>query len=212
MMEEWRVIEEYPDYSVSNMGRVRDDRRNKIYKLSTAQGYKKMTFPYGVRRAVHRLVAIAFIPNPDNKPCINHINGNRGDNRVENLEWCTFRENNLHAYRVLKRTPGRLGKHLSEDAKARIRKAHLGVKMSEESCKKMSEYRKGRKRSQATIDKIAKARYKKVIRLEDGYIYESCKQAAEMLGASRQHVTSVCKGRYTTCKGYHLEYYKGDKE
>jgi hypothetical protein len=88
-------------YYVSNFGRVKGPL--KIIKLQTTKsGYhiikirSKNTIPKLKSVLIHRLVAIAFIPNPNGKPFINHKNFNRKDNRVENLEWCTAKENNEH--------------------------------------------------------------------------------------------------------------------
>ena len=88
------------DYSVSTEGEVRNDTTNYILSQSSQQDYKFVGLIINgkqKRMRVHRMVALAFIDNPENKPYVNHINGNRSDNNVENLEWVAPSENIQHA-------------------------------------------------------------------------------------------------------------------
>jgi hypothetical protein len=103
--EEWRDIEQFKgEYQISNFGRIRNYRTKKVLKnYINPEGYicnslrhSKEERTHTVR--VHRLIAEAFIPNPNNYPIINHIDGNKQNNNIENLEWCTAQHNIQHSF------------------------------------------------------------------------------------------------------------------
>lgn len=92
-MENFITITQCPDYEISNLGRMRNKKTGRIMKQTTNfQGYKVVTLNKKTFH-VHRLLALAFIHNPLNKLCIDHINNNKIDNNLENLRWATHSEN-----------------------------------------------------------------------------------------------------------------------
>ena len=109
MKEQWKVIKECPSYAVSNFGKLkrvadgsRGDKAGTMLRphLNKYGYYQAVLIVLGKRitRLVHRLVAQAFIPNPKNKPTVNHKDGNKVSNKDTNLEWATVVENNDHAH------------------------------------------------------------------------------------------------------------------
>ena len=135
----------YPNYFVNEQGDVFSTKSGDIKKLKTAMGgrYLSVVIWNNHKRkvmSVHRLVAETFIPNPDNRPEVNHKNGIKWDNRVENLEWVTKSENMNHA--ILNGLSNSIGE------------THYGAKLTEEQVIQIRELYATKKYTQRQLGKM----------------------------------------------------------
>ena len=206
-IEVWKDVKNYEGYYiVSSMGKVKSlDRivlgKNGVSSFRSGKLKSNVTDRWGYLLVllsknnkqklcrIHRLVAEAFIPNPENKPHIDHINTDKKDNRVENLRWATRSENMNNPLTKEKCREMNKGKHHAEETKKKISEAGKGRILSEESKKK-----------------IGKGNGKPVYCIELDKIFESTCEASRELGISQSSISLVCRGKRKTAGGYHWEY------
>jgi len=201
--EIWRDIKGYEGlYQVSNLGRVKSLGRQHgfLYKQDRIMKPFKTKFNYykinlyknGVKKNffIHRLVALAFIPNPNNYPVINHKDENPSNNYVDNLEWCTVKYNSNYGT-----APIRKGLAVSKALKGRT--------LSEECRKKISEAHKGNTYNKG---KYNNSKSKPIIQLDlqGDFIKEfpSARQIWRDFGFDYSRIHKACKGRVKTAYGY----------
>lgn len=137
MKEEWQDVKGFEGvYQISNLGRVKSLPRNgsrcngvTIRKTSlTKDGYEKIRLLHhnkDVTTCIHRLVAMAFIPNIENKPTINHKDGNKLNNCVSNLEWSDRHEQLVHAYKMGLKKPVHTNRKLTDEQVEEIKRLYV---------------------------------------------------------------------------------------
>lgn len=100
-MVKWKTISKYPNYECSNTGLVRRKDTKHVQTGGKNRRYLRVKLfneNGGYGYDAHRIIAETWLPNPNNLPQVNHINGNKHDNRIKNLEWCTAQHNVKHSY------------------------------------------------------------------------------------------------------------------
>lgn len=189
MEEKWINIKDFENYRISSRGDIKNKKNKKLVPHKKSNGYLTITLSKnGFTKTfyIHRLVAECFIENKNNKPCVNHKDGVRSNNNIENLEWVTYSENSIHSYKVLgykipKEIIEKRTKKFKENYKMRDEtKIKIGIKNRENSCKK-------------------------VLCIELKKEFSSAAKASEWLGLTKKTVCRACRNNKTS-GGYHWKY------
>ena len=180
MVEKWVNIENHPSYFISNFGRVFSKKSNKVMKnrVVSKNGYQQITLDNS-QLLVHRLVAQAFIPNPNNLPCVNHKDENPGNNDFRNLEWCTYKYNSNY------------GTNQSRHSKKMLDRYNNDPDWKSDCIKRLAEIQKKKRKRVVQLDKF------------NNYLktYESS-YATEKDGHLSVHVCDCANGKRKTHHGY----------
>lgn len=198
------IIEHYPNYSVNDSGEVFNNKTGRKLKQTIKKGYCNVYLYNEDGRKfflVHRLVAQAFIPNPNNYPEVNHKDENSLNNCVENLEWCTSKYNNNYGthkeklrQRLSENNPWK-GRRHTDEAKEKMSRAKRGKRLSEEHKQKISEATKGIGRPGLSV-----------YCLELNQSFDSVMEAERQTGIPNSNIIAVCQGKRKTAGKYHWKY------
>ena len=226
-MEEIEIWKDIPDYKglyqVSNLGRIKSLYFGKERILKTHKDKYGYLISHlhnnskGKTHFVHRLVALAFIPNPENYPMINHKDESRDNNCVENLEWCDCKYNLNYGSRNIRLSKAKKGKPLTEEHKQNMSKAKKGKPLTkkgkpltEEHKQKIGITKKGKPLTEEHKQNMSKAISKPIIQftLEGVFIreWQSATIASRELNINQSNISACCKGRYKTCRGFIWKY------
>lgn len=175
----------YEDYLIYPDGKVFSTKSNKFLKPNiTPQGYKSVELfnNNGSKRLlIHRLVAQAFIPNPENFPQVNHKDENPSNNSMDNLEWCTAKYNMNYGN-------GAITRHQKIDYTAEVFK-RIGRENGKSVCRPVEQY-------SLAGEFIAR--------------YNSAKEAIRKLSLSNAHISDCCKGKRKSSNGFMWKYERGN--